>query len=122
MIFGRVNWTVAGECASLKTIASSTKQQEICVMLPETERLVSLFVTIHKIKLGDGSFRFCEQYVSGNHEVGGADLATLEGLEARVRQVVALDWKEIAEHLKSNDSWSAPVSIHREAAAQLFDN
>ena len=77
-------------------------------------------ITIYKIPLGDGSFRFCEEYSSGSQKVGGVEMATLQDLETRVRDNAALDWTTIAEHLKDNDSWSTVIHIHEETAAQLF--
>ena len=79
-----------------------------------------LQVKIYKTQFGDGSVRFCEEYSSGSQEVGGVELSTLQELEARVRPYVALDWAIIAEHLEGNDNWSTTVSIHDEAAAELF--
>lgn len=77
-------------------------------------------VKIYKTPLGDGSVRFCEEYSSEGQDVGGVELSTLEELEARIRPYVALDWKMIAEHLKSHESWSAMVGIHDETASELF--
>ena len=82
-------------------------------MLPARDGFEWLRIIVHKTALGDGSFKYTVTYRSGEREVSGSGLETLDNLELHVREFVALDWKTISKTLEREDSWSGQGSIFR---------
>jgi len=92
-------------------------------MLPRQDDSQWVRVTIRKIALGDGSFRFCESYqtVDGRQNVSGSSLEALPDLETRIRKCVALDWKAVEAQLGDRESCGTVLHLPNEAVRHIFD-
>jgi hypothetical protein len=90
-------------------------------MLPDRDGFEWVYVTIRKVPLGDGLFRYTASYRSGAREVEGSGLETLDMLETRVREFVALDWTTINERLQTTEEWSGVFNLPIETARFIFE-
>jgi hypothetical protein len=89
-------------------------------MLPDRNGFEWVYVTIRKVPLGDGQFRFTVSYRTGAREVEGSGLETLDMLETRVREFVALDWTTINERLQTAEAWSGVFNLPVETVRFIF--
>jgi len=92
-------------------------------MLPQQDGSQWVRVTLRKVELGDGSFRFSESYqtVDGGQNVSGSSLEVLPDLETRVRKYVALDWKAVEAQLKERESCGTVLHLPNETVRYIFD-
>ena len=99
----------------------SAEQAASIGMLPARDGFEWLRITVHKTALGDGSFKYTVTYRSGEREVSGSGLETLDNLELHVREFVALDWKTISKTLEREDSWSGLEHLPTATVRYIFD-
>lgn len=93
-------------------------------MLPHQDGHQWVQVTVRKVQMGDGSFRFCEGYRAGERymDPSGSSLETsLPDLEARVRKYVAVDWAEIGTQLERQDTWNGVLHLPDETVRYIFE-
>ncbi len=90
-------------------------------MLPDRQGFRWVRVTIRKVMLGDGRYRFTESFRDDAQEVAGSGLETLDMLETRVREFVALDWKQIDERLQTAEEWSGVFNLPVETVRFIFE-
>lgn len=91
-------------------------------MLPHQDGFQWVRITIRKIETGDGSFRYCESYqVDDRTADGNVFEETLDKLETRVRQFVALDWTAVETKLERQNTWSNVLHLPDETVRYIFD-
>ena len=100
----------------------SNEQAAAIGMLPNRDGFQWVRITIRKIETGDGSFRYCESYQVGQRSVEGNVLEeTLDKLEARVREFVALDWAAVEARLERQDTSSTVLNLPLETVQSIFN-
>jgi hypothetical protein len=90
-------------------------------VLPQHDGFQWVRTTIGRVRMGDGSFRFCETHQVGDRTVHGAALEELPELGARVRNYVALDWKAIEEQLATRDACGTVQHLPVKTVQYIFD-
>lgn len=100
----------------------SNEQAADIGMLPHRDGFQWVRITIRKIETGDGSFRYCENYQVDDRTIDGNVFEeTLDKLETRVRQFVALDWTAVEAQLERQNTSRTVLNLPHGTVRYIFD-
>ena len=99
----------------------SNEQAADIGMLPQRDGFQWVRITIRKTETGDGSFRYCESYQVDRTVDGNVFEETLDKLETRVRQFVALDWTAVEAQLERQNKSSTVLNLPHKPVRFIFD-